>query len=159
MRRTDTNEFGEVEYDLDYSPPTSKRESLECQYVLPESKPKTDLKNAPEKISQPVQPKKVVQDIYDEDHYTLARPSSNSSFEAIKNPKTEDDNFSKEHDGICTIFKKKKIFIFICIFLVLCIGGAVAAYLTLGNEKAITDKTNVEKGKRFKCNISILLLL
>ena len=154
MRRSDTNEFGEVEYYLDYSPPTSKRNSLECEYVLSESQPKIELENAPEEIFQPVRLKKVVQDVYDEDHYTLARPSSNSNLEAIKIPKSEDYKASNSNslegsNGICSISKKKKMIIVITIFLVLCIGGGVAAYLTLGNEKDNTETTNVEKGKVF----------
>ena len=154
MRRTDTNEFGEVEYDLDYSPPTSRRDSLKCEYVLPEPKSKIVLKIAPEEIPQPVRTKKGVQDIYDEDHYTIARPNSHSSFDPIKIPKTEDynansANSSKRREGICSIFKKKKTITAISIFFVLCIGGVVVAYLTLGKKQHTMETTNVEKGKIF----------
>ena len=152
MRRTDTNEFGEVEYDLDYSPPTSRRDSLKSEYVLPEPKSKIVLKTAPEEITQPVRTKKGVQDIYDEDHYTIARPDSHSSFDAIKILKTVDDNInsansSKRRDGMCSIFKMKKTITAISIFLILCISGGVVAYLTLGNKRHAMETTNVEKGK------------
>ena len=81
MRRTDTNEFGEVKYDLDYTPPTSRKASLECEYVISEPEPKIVPKNVPEEITQPVRVKKVVKDISDEDHCTMARPTSDSSLQ------------------------------------------------------------------------------
>ena len=139
MRRTDTNEFGEVEYDLDYSPPTSRGDSIECEYVYYEEKPKINLKNVPKEIPQPVRTKKVVQDIYDEDNYTLARPTSDSSLHDINTPQAVDDktssaNNSKSYDGICSIFKKMSKIIGISIIVVLCIlGGIVALAIILGN--------------------------
>ena len=138
MKRTDTNEFREVEYDLDYTPPTSRLDSLECEYVYSEEKPKINLKNVPEEISQPIRAKKVVQDIYDEDHYTLARPTSNSTLHDLNILQTVGDNKSADHskrkDGICSISKKKQIIIGISICFVLFILGGVTAYIFLGNK-------------------------
>ena len=145
MRRTDTNEFGEVEYDLDYSPPTSRGDSIECEYVYYEEKPKINLKNVPEEIPQPVRTKKVVQDIYDEDNYTLARPTSDSSLHDINTPQAVDDktssaNYSKSYDGTCSIFKKTTKIIVISIIFVLCILGGVAAIaIILGNKGENTE--------------------
>ena len=149
MRRTDTNEFGEVEYDLDYSPPTSRGDSIECEYVYYEEKPNINLKNVPEEIQKPVRTKKVVQDIYDEDNYTLARPTSDSSLPDINTPKTVDDktssaNYSKSYDGMCLYFKKTTKIIGISIIIVLCILGGIAALaIILGNK----DENLEIKGK------------
>lgn len=139
MRRTDTNEFGEVEYDLDYSLPPSRRDSIECEYVYYEEKPKINLKNVPKEIPQPVRTKKVVHDIYDEDHYTLARPPSDSSLHVINTPQSLDDKkssakYSKSYDGICSILKKMTVIIGISFFLVLCILGGITAYYMLANK-------------------------
>ena len=94
------------------------------EYVLEKPTPKHNENETPE----PRRKKPVIQDIYDEDHYTLARPSVYSTGSPRNEERERDDtsssNTKQEKCETKTMTKKKKIICILCIILISAIGGA-----------------------------------
>ena len=131
--RSFTNDAGEVEYYMDDSPTLS----LTGEYILPSSAAQHDQMQH----SRPKKP--VIQDIYDEDHYTLARPDP-YGYEAVRPEKRKemekkDSDTSAGGTRCCNLTKNKKIVIcFLSILLILCIVGGVVSYFILSKEGKLT---------------------
>ena len=125
-------EEGVIEYDLEDSiieqsaiegsSSSSGPVSMIGEYVLEKPTPKHDQNETPE----PRRKKPVIQDIYDEDHYTLARPSVYNAHrnEEREIEETSSSNAQQEKYETKTMTKKKKIICILCIVLISAIGGA-----------------------------------
>ena len=127
------NDQGEVEYDM-YEPPSASRPySMSVEYVLPDPKNSQHELNAATKNKKPI-----IQDIYDEDHYCYARPVEDSSTTlgpvANKEDEKKDTNTPVRGHGRCSLKTKKIIICVFCCFLVVCVIGGVATYLTLSKK-------------------------
>ena len=130
--RSFTNDAGEVEYYMDDSPTSS----LTGEYVLSSSTPHDQMQQ-----SRPKKP--VIQDIYDEDHYTLVRPDQ-YGYHAVgpekkKEMEKKDSGTSAGGTRCCNLTKNKKIIIcFLSILLVLCIVGGVVSFFILSKDGKLT---------------------
>ena len=149
-----TVEEGVIEYDMDDSPPTSRPHSpvpstsLSSsssrspspigEYVL--SKPTPKIQKDDFQVSTPVnrQKKQVVQDEYDEDHYTLARTENQvdvarSDLEIIptENLEKNSSDSSEKGDRSFLLSKKTLIICFVSILVIISVGGGVAAYFLI----------------------------
>ena len=128
-----TNDAEYVEYDMD----DSQTSSMTGEYVLSSSTPQHNQ-------IQPMKPRKsVIQDIYDEDHYTLARPDQYGydvvKPEQKKQMEKKDSDTSAGGTRCCNLTKNKKIIIcFLSILLILCIVGGVVSYFILSKEGKFT---------------------
>ena len=131
--RSFTNDAEYVEYDMD----DSQTSSMTGEYVLSSSTPQHNQ-------NQPIKPRKpVIQDIYDEDDYTLARPDQ-YGYDAVK-PEQKKEVEKKDSDTssggtrCCNLTKNKKIIICsLSILLILCTVGGVVSYFILSKEGKLT---------------------
>ena len=122
-------------YSLEGSPPSSKKNSIPDEYVLhePSESEKQEYASSKSHVSRP--PKPVIQDIYDEEHYCMARASGISPHDREilhVTDRPEDDNITA---SFCSQNKK----IICCMIAVLIIGtvGGVVAFVFLDNQGTI----------------------
>ena len=135
-----TNEEHIVEYDINASSSSSRSHSMTDEYVLPDVK-QNYYPSAPyADTDRPRLKKKVYQDEYDEDHYTLARPVEDwdgDPYIKKANVNEEEKKDSVSSGGIykCCRLTKRKVIIFV-IIAVLLVGvvAGVAVYI-LSSEK------------------------
>ena len=121
--RSFTNDAAEVEYDLDDSPTPSMTE----EYVLPSPKSKAN------QMQQSKSKNPVIQDIYDEDHYTLARPDEHGDDTVMPNLQKNDENKDSDNtnEGRKGCYLTKKKMIILCVLatlLIVCVIGVVSYF-------------------------------
>ena len=155
-----TDEEGVVEYDMDDYPPRSRPYSMTSEYsmtgeyvltpscsraysmtgeyVLPDPKLKNYGQDIPADMQQPRPKKTVIQDEYDEDHYTLARPTE-SYADTVHREKSldgekKDSNLAKRHDTRFHLTKKKIPMCVLSSSIFLFVLGGVGMYFGLRKE-------------------------
>ena len=128
--KSGSNETGVVEYDLEWSPPSSQSSSTTGEYVLSKTARKNNDVGIPDERHQPRRQRQIIQDVYDENHYCLARPTSDDA-NTIRTVEEEDDEKKSTN---CFVTKSKIIIGFLGIFLLFCVVGGIAAYFALGKK-------------------------
>ena len=124
--KEDTDDIFEKGCYYEDSPPLSREQSIEEEYILSESSSDED-ENASrpeEHIQRPKKP--VIRDIYDENNYTLARPYGITSHDNIK---IEEEEKSERVASTSCSKKKITIGIVIGILTVGAIGGVCTLVL------------------------------
>ena len=135
------NEEDVVEYDMNETPSHSRPYSMTEEYVLPNFKQNENQTTSQAEINRPRPKKPVIQDEYDEDHYTLARPvedcSYNSSYLVTANVNDDEIKCSSPSAGrykICRLTKTKIILIVASSIFVVGILSGVAIHFTSGKK-------------------------
>ena len=131
------NEEDVVEYDMDESPSNSRPNSMTEEYVLTNFKQNENQSALQAEINRPRPKKPVIQDEYDEDHYTLARSvkdSSNDSSYSVTTSVDDDENKKSSPSAgrykNCRLTKTKIILIVASAIFVVGILSGVAIHFT-----------------------------
>ena len=154
-----SNEEDVVEYDMDESPSHSRPYSMTEEYVLPNFKQYENQSAHQAEINRPRPQKPIIQDEYDEDHYTLARPvedsNYNSSYSVTANVNDDENKDSSPSNGrykICRLTKSKIIIIIASSIVAVGILSGVAIHFTSskkGNLKHILIFSQLCENKNY----------
>ena len=108
----------------------SRTSSIPEEYVLANPSEESNQIAGPSSIPQPRRARQVIQDEYDENNYTLARPSDDSNDDTLRTVDHEDN----QRLARCSMTKRTKLILFICIFVVISVTGGIIAYIALGKQ-------------------------
>lgn len=131
------NEEDVVECDVDESASNSRPYPMTEEYVLPNFKQNENQIALQAEFDRPRPKKPVIQDEYDEDHYTLARPVEDSNYSGSYSvtANVDDDENKKSSPSAgryknCRLTKTKIILIIASSILVVGILSGVAIHIT-----------------------------
>ena len=137
---TPTGDEDFFEYYEKDSPSHSRPQSIPEEYVLANPSEESNPNDSHDRNPITRRAKPIIQDEYDEDHYTLAWPSKGEN-DAVIQAKNNNDKPS----GYCTFTKNKKILGFFAVLLLVCVIIGVVFYATLGRNKVKADISTFSK--------------
>ena len=133
MSNYQNNVFFEYYEEGSFSP--SRASSIQEEYFPAYPSEDSNQVSAPTSIPQPRRTRQVIQDEYDEDNYTLARPSNDCNA-AVRTAQHKDGQqlTQTQVNKKCAMTKHKKIMFIIGVLIVISVAGGVIAYIALGKE-------------------------
>ena len=135
---TPTGDENFFEYYEKDSPSLSRPQSVTEEYVLANPSEESNPIDTQDRDPLPKRTRPIIQDEYDEEHYTLARPSESEN-DAVIPEKSNSDKPMR----YCTFTKNKKVIGFFAVLLIVSLIAGMVVYATLGKNAAKDDISTV----------------